>query len=652
MAITNDNQGRGPLRTLWPALFFTGLACVLLGERVLVGFETVATIVSGAGVALALVGTVMRLLQSSAPGARGEIGRLLGFAQLVGILGLFVYWVTALWLDAPARDEASGAGASDILTVAWVTLVTVSVTAVAFGEWSVQGMRESLHVESSRVRFAVQSGAALALAAAYGSLFVYAAAQQEAKADYSYFKTSKPGEPTLKLVDQLGDKVVITGFFPEVNEVRREVASYLAELTKRNPALQVRLVDRYLEPKLANDLNVTRDGVLILARDSNQQTVNVGTDLQKARATLRKLDEEVHGKLMKLLRDKKLAYLTTGHGELNDKSVKTEGRSAEVFRQVLEQGNLRLKDLGLGDGLGRAVPDDADVLVILGPTSPFSPEELGAVRRYVEGGGKVFLALDADVRGERVAGQAAAAPDPRWLVELAAIAGVDFVPNTLADTERYVVRFNNNSDRIILPTNRFSSHASITTLSRNPSRGVVVLGASHLTKDPGSDAKAEVAMRSMSSAFEDKNGNFERDEGEASQEYTLAMAVTKPVAKPGDAPPAPQGDGEQAPATSSGEAEMRAFVVADADALSDLLMPRVPGNPLLAFDAVRWLVGEESLAGQIESEEDVRVEQTKQMNMAWFYSTVLGVPVSVILLGLLVSRRGRNPKTVNSGASA
>jgi hypothetical protein len=91
---------------------------------------------------------------------------------------------------------------------------------------------------------------------------------------------------------------------------------------------------------------------------------------------------------------------------------------------------------------------------------------------------------------------------------------------------------------------------------------------------------------------------------------------------------------------------MRAFVLADADALSDLLMERVPGNQMLLIDAVRWLVGDESLAGELESEEDVRIEQTKQQDLAWFYSLVFGVPAMVLGVGFWLSRktRGGAPK--------
>lgn len=641
MAMTEQAKKGGPLKLVWAVLFFGGLFAVLLGERVLLSRETLATVVSGVGLALCLASTVGRLLQSTRTTASGQIGRWLSAAQFVGVGALLIYWVNRLWLGVPATSSAD-IGVSDVLTVVWVGLMTVSVSAVLFGEWAIHGMRRAEHVESGRVRLAVQSGVALALTLVYGSLFVYAATQQEAKADFSYFKTSKPGEPTLKLVDQLGDKVTVTAFFPEVNEVKREVNGYLAELSKRNPALQVRVVDRYLEPKLADELKITRDGTLVIARDENRQTLNIGTELDKARATLRKLDQEVHGRLMKLLRDKKLAYLTTGHGELNDKTPQTEeGRSADIFKQVLEQGNLRLKELGLGEGLGREVPDDADLLVILGPTTPFTPEEIASVRRYAERGGKVFMALDTDVLGDVVTD----ATDRRWLEELAKAVGAKFVPTRLADEERYVVRRNNVSDRVILPTTRFSSHASVSTLNRHPSRGVVVLGASHLEKDPSSDVKADVAMRSFDSAFADTDGDYTRSSREVKREYTLAMAHSAPAK-------ASAGQGDATDAAPEGANEMRAFVVADADVFSDVLMPRVPGNPILAFDAIRWLLGEESLAGQIQSEEDVRVEQTKQMNMAWFYSTVFGVPLAVLLGGVLISRRRGKSAASTKGANA
>jgi ABC-type uncharacterized transport system len=359
---------------------------------------------------------------------------------------------------------------------------------------------------------------------------------------------------------------------------------------------------------------------------------------------------------VKLLRSRRLAYLTTGHGELNDaergEEGVAEGRTASVFKQIIEQQNYRTKDLGLNQGLGKAVPDDADVVFILGPLSPFAPEEIAALSRYAAAGGKIFMALDTDGVNTAAAGGLTAAapqggaPDRAWLVELAAAVGAEYVPVELADEERSLVRRNDISDRGILPTNRFSSHASVSTLSRNSARaGVVVAGAGYFNKSDTGKFQAEVTVRTFPSAFADTDGDFKQGANEPKTVYNLGVALTSakaPGATDKSAPAAkdPKLEDVLKPDPSAAK-EMRAFAFADADAFSDLLMGRVPGNQMLAFDAIRWLAGEESFAGEIESEEDVRIDPTKQKDVAWFYATIFGVPVCVLLAGVLVSRRAR-----------
>jgi hypothetical protein len=83
---------------------------------------------------------------------------------------------------------------------------------------------------------------------------------------------------------------------------------------------------------------------------------------------------------------------------------------------------------------------------------------------------------------------------------------------------------------------------------------------------------------------------------------------------------------------------MRAFVVADADAVSDAALQN-EGNVLLVADALHWLTGEESLAGARSVAEDVRIEHTKQKDLLWFYGTIFGAPALVLCSGLLYTRR-------------
>jgi hypothetical protein len=70
-------------------------------------------------------------------------------------------------------------------------------------------------------------------------------------------------------------------------------------------------------------------------------------------------------------------------------------------------------------------------------------------------------------------------------------------------------------------------------------------------------------------------------------------------------------------------------------------MSRVVGNQILFVDGMRWLVGEESVSGLPNTEEDKRIEHTKQGDLGWFYATIFGAPVVVLGLGLLASRKSR-----------
>jgi hypothetical protein len=67
-------------------------------------------------------------------------------------------------------------------------------------------------------------------------------------------------------------------------------------------------------------------------------------------------------------------------------------------------------------------------------------------------------------------------------------------------------------------------------------------------------------------------------------------------------------------------------------------------NQLLVVDAVRWLGGEESFAGEVNVEEDVRIEHTQQKDLIWFYSTIFGAPALVLGVGLAYTRRSRRPR--------
>ena len=603
---------------LLPA-YLLSLLFVFVGERVMTS-DAGRWVVSGIGVAGAIGATAARFLLAarSRDAERRKAERALALASAGGVIAVALYFTTtdkgkALFglASLPPATRLRVEGAS---TVAWVALILVSLLPLILGELALGPMRSAAMIEARRVRAAIGSGLVLAFAAAYAALFTFTAGELDLKADFSYFRTARASESTKKVAAAATDPITVRAFFPQVNEVGAEVMGYLRDVSAGAPNLKIEAHDRLMVPAIAKESKVSADGVLVLTRGPSRESVSIGVEMKSAAGKLKTLDGDFQKALLKVLRAAHVAYVTTGHGELTDGNKDAgEGRTAKSLRKLLESQNYTVKELGLTQGLGTDVPADATLVAVVGPTQAMLPEEIASLERYAARGGHLLLALDPEAKIDHG--------------PLAAVAGLSWNPTLLANEKQMVARRHNKSDRGILVTNRYSSHASVSTLSRNAQRAPVIFpGASSLEKREGAgDFKIDFAVKSLGDAFEDKNGDFERQPDEKRAAYNLVAAVSRAAAP---APGAKGGD----------KAEMRAFVLADADAISDAAFGHEPNIFLLA-DALRWLGGEESFAGAISNAEDVRIEHTKQKDVIWFYATILGAPGSVLGLGLFIARR-------------
>jgi hypothetical protein len=133
-----------------------------------------------------------------------------------------------------ALEEPTKTRVSELLTVAFVALAVVATLPMIFAETALRPMRNSPHPESRRVRAAAGAGLTLALAAVYLTLLAYAASGVKLDVDFSYFKTSRPSESTIKLAKALPDPIRVIAFFPPVSEVKNEVARH-SSATRTRP---------------------------------------------------------------------------------------------------------------------------------------------------------------------------------------------------------------------------------------------------------------------------------------------------------------------------------------------------------------------------------------------------------------------------------
>jgi hypothetical protein len=710
----------------WFSLVFAGgLLLVFLGERPFGHLDSVRTMFTGAGALIVLVMTALRAWTTlSSRGDRRRVERALLACQLGVLAALVMYVLTTDWgrgaIGLGGLKEEALQRYLVPMTVLWAITMIVSLMPLLMIESSLGTARRSRFsladtragevaeeaLEAFRVREMAASGLTIALAASLLMVTCNIAEQRNVRRDLSYFKVSSPGESTIRIASSVSTPIKVLLFFPAVNQVKNEVRGYLQALAAAGGRISVEEHDRLVSADLALEHRVRADGAVVFVHDGKWESIQLTVDPEKAqrlaaRMELRDLDRQVNTALLKVVRARRKAYMVTGHGELNDEnSTWGFGTGPEVrqVQNILEALNYEVADLGIMEGLGNQVPDDADLVLLLAPRTQISDEEMASLDAYLAGGGKMLIVLDPDTEV--------------GLGRLEQRLGLKFVRTPITDDKNFFPRARTATDRRIIVTNHFSSHASTTTLSRSgPRNAILFLNAGSIENV---DVPRETAprrtfvIRSMPEAFADENHNFTFDEGtEERRQYALVAAVesreedTKPAhEKPGEKAAGEGGEkgagaegagekgagaegaGEKAAGEkgagekgagaegagekgagekgagaegagekgagaagekgdkkaegdkAKGPEPMRVMLFGDADVFIDMHQSQFQVLGAMVSDAIKWLGGEENIAGEVTSEKDVLIEHTRSEDVLWFYATIVGAPLMVLGLGV------------------
>jgi hypothetical protein len=389
--------------------------------------------------------------------------------------------------------------------------------------------------------------------------------------------------------------------------------------------MTVEVLDQASDPALARELKIRDNGyVSITAQVAEEGEVpvtksfKIGTDMDSAKSKLRTLDEDFHKALVEVAKGTRIAYLTTGHGELSTKSGDTDEEKLSGLKQILGIMGFDIKELGIDEGLGETVPEDADVVLILGPVTPFLAAEVDTLQRYLDRGGSLFVALEGQSSSDLLQFQR---EDP--LDDLLGTLGLAREEGILASVVAYAAEgpAPTTADRENIVTNRFSSHPSTTTLSRHSRRGarLILPGTTALTEIDDFSGKVTVTVRSLPHNWADLDGDltFSAEAGEEKKARPIAAAS--------------EGDSDSS---------WRSMVVGDVTAFSDRWLG-IPGNQVFLHDGLNWLIGDEAESGTLQNEEDVKIEHTRNDQVVWFYGSILGVPLLVLSGGVARVRRRR-----------
>jgi hypothetical protein len=592
---------------------------IFLGERI-IGTGTGRAGASGLGVLCLLGALVARLARAARTTPdRATVERQFQFMYVLGLLSIALYFVQS---DVPALRggkalEVTSPKLATALGAVWPAVWAAALLAIIPMEVAYAQMARAPRVEHLRVRAAQFAGMGLAFMLTFAFSLSYAASERDKKVDLAYFRTTRPGESTRKIVRSLDTPITVALFFPNGNEVREEADSYFADLAKESGQLKVEHYDRDIDPAKAKELGASANGSIVFVRGGRKEQLSLQLQLENARAALKTLDREVQQRLLSVVKPNRITYFTQGHGERTATATGDTDRRAgirELRNALLDQGH-EVRDLGPADGLATEVPREASLVMIVGPTKAFLPEEIASLQRFLDRGGRLFVALDPEGGVD--------------LHELLDPTGVKVTLTMLANDQVYARRVHQDSDRTNLVTAFYSSHPSVSTLSREGRNAPVVLpGATAIEGPPRGAARKDYTVdfpvHAHVATFADANGNFQPDPGEARKGWELAAAISKKTGGTGQ--------------TAKDATEQRIFVVGDSDFLTDPVV-HFGGNGLLVLDPVRWLMGEESFAGLVSTEADVPISHTRKQDVVWFYSTIFVVPGLVLGLGFIVTRR-------------
>ncbi len=596
-------------RAMRSAFLAAGLVILYVGERLAAPDGKAAKVLVVLGIALvAAAAIVLRLLSLRASsGERRRVEGRIAIASGGVALALVLYGLGA-------REFADGSRIPAILAVAFPIVLVGALIPLVFMEIAYASMPSEASVELRRIDVSALSGLSIALAICGLFALGYAADGWGKKWDLSYFKTTRPSRGTSRMIDRLGEPMEVFAYFPNVNDVRDQVMPYLRELEGASKKVKVRGVDHAMRPSLAKEHRVTKNGAIVLQQGDKRETVQVGLDLEDARSKLRRLDGDFQKAFLKLTRPRRTIYVTVGHKERGEEDADDpEEAGTEDWKQLLAEMGITTRNLGVGQGLGNEIPGDATAVAMLGPRERILPEEAGTLASYVEGGGHLLLFVDpGEVLG---------------LEPLLSSLGLRVLDGTVCSETNHFVRDHTKSDRSVVFTNRFSAHPTATSASRLSSRiASVFVGGGALDRVEGEAPEGRSStftVRSLTGAWRDLDGDFEFDDGpEKKETLNLVAAVT---VRPG---------------RGGTDGEGRAVVIADGDFATDQVV-RNPGNVTVIVDVLRWLVGEAEVEGPAESEEDVRIEHTREEDVAWFYGTIFLGPAIVLGGGLGLVRMTR-----------
>ena len=396
-------------------------------------------------------------------------------------------------------------------------------------------------------------------------------------------------DETRKVVKNLSGDATITYFDTKRGfNTAKPILDRYANLSHK---VHVQYVDAQREPAQAAAYGVKNAGTAF---------VQIGSRREEARSLT---EEGLTGAFVKDLKGVRTVCVVQGSHEHSLDAAGSDGLTQ--FKELLTRDNYQTQAVSLVDK--NEVPKECTVVVVAGPHFDYTPGEVGAIKAYVENGGRAFFLLDPPLNFGREH-----------------IAPNDALAGTLAGwgvtLDKDLVLEQNPVGQLLgigpeVPIVReYGSHAIVSDMNGVTgfpiSRSLQIKNAEKTTVDKlFSTSNAAFAVTKLDSPSIDTS-----DPNNKKGPLVLGAAGTYNTGKPND----------------SGR-----FVVVGSSGFLDNHMLHFQGNSDLALDVVNWLSSDEDLISiRPKQAEDRRLTLNQQQSNIFTYTDLYFLPLLVIVLGV------------------
>jgi len=405
-------------------------------------------------------------------------------------------------------------------------------------------------------------------------------------------------EQTEKIVKNLKSDAKIVYFdkqssFPQAKDL-------LDRYDALSPRLTVDFVDPDKKPQVARANAVSRYGTIY---------VDVNGKREEAKSLT---EEEVSGAFIRALKGgKRTVCAVNGSGEHSLESTERNGYAQ--FKELLEKNNYQVQGISLIEK--PEVPKECTIVVVGGPRFDYLPPAVGALKSFVEGGGRALIMLDPPLKlgKETVSDNAAlAAVLKEW--------GVTLNADLVLDTSGIGQLFGFSAAVPLVAS--YESHAIVRDL-----REVTTAFPMTRSIDSTSGGKTTVEKLFSTSAKSYATASLDKPEIDINPDkdkkgpFTLGVAGTYNTGKE----------------NLSGR-----FVVVGSSQWASNSILRFNGNPDLAMNMMNWLSSDEDLISIRPKEPENRPLNMSAAQMrVVFLASVIFLPLAIVLSGVSVWWRRR-----------